>query len=697
MSASISQPFRIATLPKIAQLNNPLNQHALLPTSHNDSNNKTSDYINVGISGSSISQYIINPSPKLIFNYSISSIVNITNLDTFVYKNKKEEDEDIELWVYSTNLSNSKNNLLNFFIRSKSVMNESNSNIISKSSLSLDDEVVVNLRIINKNHILVVMNTGKVRIYKIYPHRKVESEDEVLFKLINEYDSKYDNMNFTQIYQKNDTYYISALLKISNKDNDTTGCLKILEISADNKIIENQSVIIYDISLNSLKYQQFFNHHTNQYIQLDLTNKTLKIYNLTSELILKLTETVDVSRFITAETNIQTVSIQSIAENRIILNTDNEVYLLDMVHKSLLSSRTISNNSIKTFQMLKTWYVENDEFISDNNTLILGVSTKPSSKVSYLELMNVNVGEGNLKESLGKSFLVNDKESKDDKKWGLIYKKIDNTSSELNLNEIYDKLAKLIKTADSTKFDNEFFKLLKLDFNKGYYDENTDRFLNSQHFISQMNTLLLEHYINKEIVNESFIYLLTHPLYQYSDNLLSKLQFDFRLYKQCILTCPFVPIEDLMTDLFQINNIELLFNLTCRIFNDYNKAEIKQSIKNLNKFNVKNFIEFIINYNNYNIEKFNIKESMPKMIEFLNLIIDSIGYFQLDLITLKKMNKFIVKNIKIIKSNNDILNLLIENKTYGNNGGINYNLTKKKNQKSIKEKNMKLAVEYIEI
>ena len=110
MSASISQPFRIATLPKIAQLNNPLNQHALLPTSHNDSNNKTSDYINVGISGSSISQYIINPSPKLIFNYSISSIVNITNLDTFVYKNKKEEDEDIELWVYSTNLSNSKNN-----------------------------------------------------------------------------------------------------------------------------------------------------------------------------------------------------------------------------------------------------------------------------------------------------------------------------------------------------------------------------------------------------------------------------------------------------------------------------------------------------------------------------------------------------------------------------------------------------------
>ncbi|KAF0268172.1 hypothetical protein FOG48_02726 [Hanseniaspora uvarum] len=697
MSAVISQPFRIDTLPKIAQLNNPLNQYALLPTSHNDSNNKTSDYINIGISGSSISQYIINPSPKLIFNYSISSIVNITNLDTFVYKNTKEEDEDIELWVYSTNLSNNKNNLLNFFIRSKNLMNESNSNIISKSTLSLDDDVVVDLRIINKNHILVVLHTGKVRLYKIYPHRKVEDKEEVLFKLINEYDSKYDNMNYTQIYQKNNKYYIFALLKISNNDTDIAGCLKLLEVSAENKIIENQSVIIDNINLNNSKYQQFFNHFTNEYVQLDLQNKSLKISVLSNDLILKLSEQIDLSSFITADTNLKTISIQSIAKNRIILNTDNEVYLLDLVHKSLLSSRTISNNSIKTFQLLKNWYVENDEFFNDNNTLILGVSTKPSSKVSYLELMNVNVGEGNLKESLGKSFLISNEENKKDKKWGLIYKNVNNANAELNLDEIFNQLSELIKNTDSTKFDNAFFKLLKLDSNKGYYDENSDRFLNSQHFITEMNTLLLNNYINKEIVNESFIYLLTHPLYQYTENLLSKLQFDFRLYKQCILTCPFIPIEDLMSDLFQINNIELLFNLTCRIFNDYNKAEIKQSIKKLNKFNVKNFIEFIINYSNYNIEKFNIKESMPKMIEFLNLIIDSIGYFQLDLITLKKMNKFIVKNIKIIKSNNEILNLVIENKTYGNNGGINYNLTKKKNQKSIKEKNMKLSVEYIEI
>ncbi|KAL6930342.1 hypothetical protein ACO0R3_003458 [Hanseniaspora guilliermondii] len=697
MSAGISQPFRIATLPKINQLNNPLYQQVLLPTSHNDSNNKSSDYINIGISGSSINQYIINPSPKLIFNHSISSIVNITNLDTFVYKNIKEEDEDIELWVYSTNMSNNKNNMLNFFIRSKNLMNESNSNIISKSSLSLDNEVV-NLRIINKNHVLVVLNNGKVRLYKVYPHRKVESDEEVLFKLINEYDSKYDNMNYTHIYSQDGKINIFALLKISNMDTEDTGCLKLLEVSQDYKIIENQSVIVDRINLNESKAQQFFNHFNNQYVHLDSINKCLKVYKLNpNDLILKFAEQIDVSRFISSETNLLTTSIQSIAENRIILNTDNEVYLLDLVHKSLLANRIVSNNSIKTFQLLKTWYVENDDLIKDNNTLVLGVSTKPSSKVSYLELMNVNVGEGNLKDSLGKSFLNKKEENGNDNKWGLIYKSINKDERELDLNSIFNELSKIIKNIDSQEFDKEFFKLLKLDSNKGYYDESSDRFVNSQHFITQMNDLLLTNYINKEIVNESFIYLLTHPLYQYTDNLLAKLQFDFRLYKQCILTCPFIPIEDLMSDLFQINNIELLFNLTCRIFNDYNKAEIKQSIKQLNKFNVKNFIEFIINYNNYNIEKFNIKESMPKMIEFLNLIIDSIGYFQLDLITLKKMNKFIVKNIKIIKSNNDILNLLIENKTYGNNGGINYNLTKKKNQKSIKEKNMKFTLDYIEI
>lgn len=697
MSAGISQPFRITTLPKINQLNNPLHQQALLPTSHNDSTNKSSDYINVGISGSSINQYIINPSPKLIFNHSISSIVNITNLDTFVYKNTKEEDEDIELWVYSTNMANSKNNMLNFFIRSKNLMNESNSNIISKSSLSLENEVV-NLRIINKNHVLVALNSGKVRLYKVYPHRKVESDEEVLFKLINEYDSKYDNMNYTHIYSQNGKVHVFALLKISNMDTENTGCLKLLEVSQDYKIIENQSVIIDRINLNESKAQQFFNNFNNQYVHLDSINKCLKVYKLNpSDLILKFVEQIDVPKFISAEVDPKTTSIQSVAENRIILNTDNEVYLLDLVHKSLLANRTVSSNSIKTFQLLKTWYVEDDGLLKDNNTLLLGVSTKPTSKFSYLEMMNVNVGEGNLKDSLGKSFLNKKEESGNDNKWGLIYKSINKGQSDLDLNSIFNELSTNIKNMSSQEFDRDFFKLLKLDSSKGYYDESSDRFLNSQHFITQMNEMLLTNYINKEIVNESFIYLLTHPLYQYTDNLLAKLQFDFRLYKQCILTCPFIPIEDLMSDLFQINNIELLFNLTCRIFNDYNKAEIKQSIKKLNKFNVKNFIEFIINYNNYNIEKFNIKESMPKMIEFLNLIIDSIGYFQLDLITLKKMNKFIVKNIKIIKSNNDILNLLIENKTYGNNGGINYNLTKKKNQKALKEKNMKFTVDYIEI
>ena len=716
MSCSISQPFRITTLPKISQLNKPGNQYKLLPTSSSDFNSKVADVINIAISGSSINQYIINPTPRLVFNYSVSSTSNITQLDTFTYKNKKSEndqDEDIELWVYASSLANNKNSSLNFFTRTKNSLSESNSDILSKSSFKLNDASVINLKLLNKNHILVVLSTGIIRIYKIYPHRKQQTEEtekeneESLFKLVNEYNTKYDNVNFTQFYQENGKTFLFTLLKLNANVTDSI-CFKLLEVSSDFNIIENQSIIVDNFNINENENQQFFAN--NQFIQLNLDEKLLKVYNLSNDKILKFKDDIDLSAILKEESNTATLSLQPIARNRVILNVGNEIFLLDLVHKALLSKRTISNNNntIKTFQLLKSWFIDvpsngdevddGEKFFNDNNTLVLGVSTKPTNNVSYLELMNVNVGDGNLKESLGKSFLISN--SNEAKPWSLLYKKLNNKNkddSSVDLKLAFEKLSEVAKTADSKEFDNSFFKLLKLDSNIGYYDEATDRYLNSQIFINKMSNLLIENFISKEIVNESFIYLLTHPLFQYSENLLSLLQFDFRCYKQCILTCPSIPIEDLMSDLFQINNIELLFDLTCRIFNDFNKNEIKTSIKNLNRLSVKNFIEFVINYNNYNIEKFNIKDSMPRLIELLKVIIDSIGHFQLDLITLKKMNKFIVKNIKIIKNNNTVLNLLIENKTYGSNGGINYNLTKKKNSKLLKEKNMKYSIEYIDV
>ncbi|KAL6929401.1 hypothetical protein ACO0SA_000801 [Hanseniaspora valbyensis] len=693
MSCSISQPFRITTLPKISQLNKPGNQYKLLPTSSNDFNSKVADVINIAIIGSSINQYIINPTPRLVFNYSVSSTSNITQLDTFTYKNKKSEndqDEDIELWVYASSLANNKNSSLNFFTRTKNSLSESNSDILSKSSFKLNDASVINLKLLNKNHVLVVLST-----------------EESLFKLVNEYNTKYDNVNFTQFYQENGKTFLFTLLKLNANVTDSI-CFKLLEVSSDFNIIENQSIIVDNFNINENENQQFFAN--NQFIQLNLDQKLLKVYNLSNDNILKFKEDIDLSAFLKEESNTATLSLQPIARNRVILNVGNEIFLLDLVHKALLSKRTISNNNntIKTFQLLKSWFIDvasnsdevddGEKFFNDNNTLVLGVSTKPTNNVSYLELMNVNVGDGNLKESLGKSFLISNTSAA--KPWSLLYKKLNNKNkndSSVDLKLAFEKLNEIAKTADSKEFDNRFFKLLKLDSNIGYYDEATDRYLNSQIFINKMSNLLIENFISKEIVNESFIYLLTHPLFQYSENLLSLLQFDFRCYKQCILTCPSIPIEDLMSDLFQINNIELLFDLTCRIFNDFNKNEIKTSIKNLNRLSVKNFIEFVINYNNYNIEKFNIKDSMPRLIELLKVIIDSIGHFQLDLITLKKMNKFIVKNIKIIKNNNTVLNLLIENKTYGSNGGINYNLTKKKNSKLLKEKNMKYSIEYLDI
>lgn len=74
---SLSQPFRLATLPKIASLSNFSLQADYVQVADGTFNESTNN-ITLGISGSSISQYIINPTPKLTFDYPIPSTNIIT-------------------------------------------------------------------------------------------------------------------------------------------------------------------------------------------------------------------------------------------------------------------------------------------------------------------------------------------------------------------------------------------------------------------------------------------------------------------------------------------------------------------------------------------------------------------------------------------------------------------------------------------
>ena len=86
------RPFRLSALPKIPSLNNYANQTDYLQVVDNLS--PSANKVNIGISGSSISQYLINPTPKLVFNLPIPSTNIVTACDVV------EDAANTEVWCY---------------------------------------------------------------------------------------------------------------------------------------------------------------------------------------------------------------------------------------------------------------------------------------------------------------------------------------------------------------------------------------------------------------------------------------------------------------------------------------------------------------------------------------------------------------------------------------------------------------------
>lgn len=97
--ASISQPFRLTALPKIASLNNFSTQTDYLQVANTLT--PSANKINIGVSGSSISQYIINPTPKLVHNLSIPSTSIVTACDVSEIQQNEGDTETQEVWCYA--------------------------------------------------------------------------------------------------------------------------------------------------------------------------------------------------------------------------------------------------------------------------------------------------------------------------------------------------------------------------------------------------------------------------------------------------------------------------------------------------------------------------------------------------------------------------------------------------------------------
>ncbi|CCF57187.1 hypothetical protein KAFR_0C01940 [Kazachstania africana CBS 2517] len=345
------------------------------------------------------------------------------------------------------------------------------------------------------------------------------------------------------------------------------------------------------------------------------------------------------------------VSFTVVDDNCVVMAVNSTIYALNLHLSSVISMSELLN--LKWFKLIDNL----------SNQFVLGLSF--NNENYKFELINLDLNSNfGLKDSLGKGFrnFLVDKQSE---KETLVLKSLfsadeadedlhNDSDSDVEHTFNYDKIIVDLNKAvkNPSKFDKIFFE--KFNIKKEHYTE-ADRFLVNQDFLAKVIELILQNYKFDTDGNnypKTLTYLLTHPLFPVSltKNLLPKFRESPRLYKQAIVTCPNLPLGELLADLFTIENNELSLDISLRVLQDYTKDSIKEQIKLLPKVDIRNFIEFVTQDEDQQVSS--------QLFQLLSLIIDSIGLFALDMDILGRISNFINEKTLVAKQNSELLHLL---------------------------------------
>ncbi|CAI4063041.1 hypothetical protein N7582_002282 [Saccharomyces uvarum] len=711
---SLSQPFRLATLPKIASLSNFSLQADYVQVADGPFNEFTNN-ITLGISGSSISQYIINPTPKLTFDYPIPSTniitacnavqgqVEIEN-DTKNSDNDKTDHEvtnfqskrDVEIWSFGL-MVNKGNYTLNVITKAVEDNDDTSNDhltengtdkkayagtddILSQYKIKTKDKVM-NIKIDAKNSLVIaVLQNGLVEFY------------DFKLKLLHSYDISYGNLKYAKWFTENGTEFVFVLCPLE----DDKVCYKLFELSdfegkESSPIKELSSTIIEGFSFESSKFCYQFGK------LYKLNQGKIHVYSLPH---CQLQQIIDVPLINKPTSENDLISFQPVSVNRILLTVNNTIYLLDLLHCSILNQRELTH--VRTFQLLRSAVIDSEKS-QNSKTIAIGISTKNGpNPTSSLEIINIDVGTNTLKDSLGKSFQI----GKNDTSSVVLKPLFDDENVADNMvkrNDIdgnisvptfqYDEIIKKIsalKNNDVASFDDIFFKDLKVK--EEHYTEK-DRFISDSEFLNRVLDLIFEKF-NGNDYPKALTFLLTHPLFPLNrtHNLLSRLRDQPRLFKQAIVTCPNLPLNELLEELFSIRNKELLLDISFRILQDFTRDSIKQEMKNLSKLDIQNFIDFITNTDeDSTLENLNHSQS-SQLFQLLSLVLDSIGLFSLEGALLDNLASYIDKQVEIAERNTELWNLV---ETKGSQHGFtNMNSDSRTSQKQALPT---YTMEYLEI
>lgn len=652
-----------------------------------------STIIDLGISKSIISSYIIKPTPKLIWSFALSPTSVVDCMDVINQDSTK---------LYVVGITERKKHKLLLIEKKEATeqvaedvqdaLEEGQSGVTS-IDLKLDAKVK-SVKFYNNGHSIVVLyENGNVEL--------VKHEDHTLTK---------SSIKYTHTTKKSSaqrlifSHYINDLEV--NPDGSEKDLLllvfgskgqviyKLISLNFNTAFLEINSSTVNTKDIAAIAYNSGYLY------QLNLTTKTITSISIVNFSNVK---SISVDSLIDGESEI---SLLAPSVDRLLLSVNNKIHLINFKFASLLDTFESFSNSMPNKVLISQAVKVPATTAKNSNSMVCFLNLKNKENNVDLNVININLGTNKLSECLNKS-IEKPKESSFQGLINVIEENFETESkkSSKELHEIYTTLTDLSKANDVNKWERILIPYLKnetwssisksitkpIKTNQKVYqfrefDVENDRIVDIK-FIKQVLLLIFKveddqvKFISEEFVPEfTIIYLLTNPIFPVElTNGLLKLFNDtnqITLLRQAIITCPNIQVSELLIQLVHetSNNDNQIFeDLINRLINEFSGGEITKKLKQL-----------IEQRNKSNISAINLESLMSRLLTiknnnnswyFLELVIDVGGLFNWSLDTVDKLNQLVESKVNALIENS--YNLTLTNQALL----INQPLSKKKAKK----------------
>lgn len=661
---SFEEPYPLLTLPRIPELK--LDEKAVVSTVLSIDSN----VIDVGISKSIISSYIIKPTPKLIWSHALSPTVIVDCMDVFEGPRK----------LYITGITErSKYHKLLLLSRDTT---QTNTNAETK---------IFELKVAAKVKGVKFFNEGKT-IAAVFANGSVETyncEDEEIIKT---------DKSFTSFSSKNETLehleFINdieipnntnelLMLVYSNKKTKTL-VYQLVSLNFTNKFFEVNS---YTEDLPDTKV--YFAYNGGYLYVLNAKSKEISRKLITS---FKTEQQISIAPLLNDDAAV--ISLYAPSVDRLLLSVGGKIHLVNFKFASILDTLTADQTLISQVVKVK------GNTARTTKSMVFYLNAKSKDNNIDLNVLNFNTGFNILSECLGKSIntastegfkglisLVDHVEDEDVSK--------NSTTLASELEQVYNELEKLAEAGDVGGWDHLLVTYLKntpydkvsedMRYSEEFqeFDVDNDRIVDTKFFEKVLGLVFKREedegeeerleFMNMNFVPEmSLIYLLTNPIFPsiYTKGLLDLFNSanQINLLRQAISTCPNLPIQDLLVQLLNEEDAEIFQDLINRLINEYSINSITKNMKVLisETDDLTGFLNKLLN-TNYNINNW----------YFIELLIDVGGLFNWSLNVVDQLNKVVEDKVQILLENS--YNLTLTKQTLTVSGPVKKKSSGKKN------------------